>query len=138
MRKAKSLSGKKVTAWKWFSKYIKLHGAITTVGDPNFARCYTCKKIFPISEIDCGHMIPGRTNGILFDGDICEPQCRQCNRLNNGEQQMFKFYKVIEHSEEWYELKKQARRSNCELSDMELEAIAKEYRERYHKLLKGI
>lgn len=135
MKKANNLTGKKQTAWKWFSKYIKLKGALETTGNPDYAKCYTCKQIHPMSYIDCGHMIPGRTNGILFDEQICEPQCQKCNRMNNGEQQMFKFYKVQDHGEEWYELKLQARRGNHSLSDNELKLIADYYREKYNELL---
>jgi len=123
------------TAWKWFSLYIRTRDALETTGTLERARCFTCDEIHNIQELDAGHMIPGRSNGILFDESIVKAQCIKCNRHNGGEQQMFKFKMVSIHGEGWYDLKLKARKTPCKLSDMELRLIADTYREKYKDLI---
>jgi hypothetical protein len=132
---SKKSSGPKATAWKWFSMYIRLRDALATTGSPDSCRCITCNNIFPIDQIDAGHMIPGRTGGILFDETIVFGQCRRDNREGNGERQAFKMVMVERNGIEWYELKEQARHSNSKMGDFECKLIAEEYRKKYKEVL---
>jgi len=127
-------SGPKVTAWKWFSLYIRLRDALATTGSPNHCRCITCGEIFPIEQIDAGHMIPGRSGGILFDESIVFGQCRRDNREGNGEREAFKRVMVERNGIEWYEMKEQARRTPTKLGDFECKLIADKYRKKYNAL----
>lgn len=129
-------SGPKATAWKWFALYIKLRDALATTGNPSLCRCITCGKVYLIDFIDAGHMLPGRTGGILFDESIVFGQCRICNREGAGERQAFKRIMVERNGLEWYELKEQARHTATNLGDFECKLIADEYRKKY-KALKG-
>lgn len=128
--------GSRATAWIWFAKYIKLRDAIATTGDPEFAVCITCNQTLPISEMDAGHMIPGRSGGILFDETIVFAQCRKCNREGNGERQAFKIVMVGRNGIEWYELKEAARRGTTKLGEYECKLISDIYREKYNELKK--
>jgi len=129
-------SGSKATAWTWFAKYIKLRDALDTTGDPQWARCITCNEEFNIDDMDAGHMIPGRTGGILLDESIVFAQCRHCNREGNGERQAFKAVMVARNGIEWYEVKEQARKTATKLGDFECKLISDEYREKYKALVK--
>lgn len=129
-------SGSKATAWGWFSKYIKLRDAIMTMDSLDEAVCITCGMIFPISQMDSGHMIPGRTGGILFDETIVHAQCRRCNRDGNGERQAYKRIMIERNGEQWYETKEAARKTATRLGDFECKLIADEYRAKYKALLK--
>jgi len=126
--------GSKATAWVWFAKYIKLRDALATTGNTEYAKCITCDRTLPISEMDAGHMIPGRTGGILFDETIVFAQCRTCNREGNGERQAFKRVMVELHGLEWYESKEAARKTNTKLGEFECKLISDLYREKYNKL----
>lgn len=128
-------SGPKATAWKWFSLYIRLRDALETTGSPNSCRCITCKKVYDISYIQAGHMLGGRTGGILFDETMVFGQCYDCNCNHGGEYQAYKMVMVERNGIEWYELKQQARRTNVQLTDLDYKAIAKEYRGKYKALV---
>jgi len=129
-------TGSKATAWGWFAKYIKLRDALATTGRPDEVRCITCGKVYLIDDVDAGHMIPGRTGGILFDESIVFAQCRRCNRDGNGERQAFKRVMVERHGLEWYELKEKARNTPTKLGDFECKLIADTYREKYKALIR--
>ena len=127
-------TGSKATAWLWFTKYIRLRDALATTGTPDHAKCITCGKVYPITEMDSGHMIPGRTGGILFDESMVFAQCRPCNREGNGEKQAFKIVMVERNGAEWYELKEQARKTNTKLSEYECKLISDQYRGKYNAI----
>lgn len=128
-------AGPKKTAWNWFAKYIKLRDALVTTNTPERARCITCGDIYPIEDMDAGHMIPGRTGGILFDEEITHAQCRKCNRDGNGEKQAYRLVMVARHGEAWYAMKLAARKTNTKLGDFECQLIGEEYKKRYKALL---
>lgn len=126
-RTAKKKSAAHNTCWKNFSRYIRLRDAIRTTGTMTHAKCITCGALHPIEDMDAGHMIPGRTNGILFDETIVFAQCQDCNWEGGGEKQMFKEVMVKRHGEDWYDLKVQARKTPVKLSDPVLEIMNGEW-----------
>ena len=105
------------TCWNNFSRYIRLRDAINTTGTMEYARCITCGAVLPVEDLHAGHMIPGRTNGILFDETMVFAQCYECNVDGGGEKQMFKQVMVARHGEAWYDLKMQARKTPVKLTD---------------------
>lgn len=129
-------TGSKATAWGWFAKYIKARDALATTGTLERARCITCSEEHEIDYMDAGHMIPGRSGGILFDETIVFAQCRKCNREGNGEKQAFKRVMVERNGLQWYELKEQARKTPTKLGDFECKLIADTYREKYKALMR--
>lgn len=124
----------KRTAWRWFSKYIRLRDALATTGSPDYCKCITCDEVKPSDQIEAGHMIPGRTNGILFDETIVFGQCKTCNGPNGGEKQAYRLKMVERHGQDWYELKVSARKGAVQLTDFDYRQIADEYRKKYNKL----
>lgn len=122
------------TCWGNFSRYIRLRDAIATTGTMTHARCITCGAVLPVEEMDAGHMIPGRTNGILFDEAIVFAQCTDCNREGGGERQMFKQIMVKKHGEAWYDMKMQARKTPTKLPDDILRIMNTEYLNKIKKL----
>ena len=122
------------TCWRNFSRYIRLRDAVATTGTLTHARCITCGVILPIEEMDAGHMIPGRTNGILFDESIVFAQCKDCNVTGGGERQMFKKIMVDRHGQAWYDLKVQARKTPTKLSDVVLVAMNERWLEEIKRL----
>jgi len=87
--------------------------------------------------MDSGHLLPGRTGGILFDESMVFAQCRECNRQGNGEKQAFKMVMVERNGLEWYESKEKARKTNTKLGDFECALLADHYRKKYNSLKKA-
>lgn len=115
------------TCWTNFSRYIRLRDAIATTGTTTHAKCITCGRILPIGELEAGHMIPGRTNGILFDETMVFAQCNPCNGEGGGERQAFKKIMVARNGEAWYALKEQARKTPVKLTDDVLRLMNSEW-----------
>jgi hypothetical protein len=126
------------TLWKNFSLYIRLRDALAETGGLEYARCITCGKLLPISELEAGHMIPGRTNGILYDESIVYAQCRQCNGPGGGEKQKYKMIMIEKHGEAWYNLKEQARRTPTDLQDWVLREMNKEILKKIKKMRESV
>jgi hypothetical protein len=132
----KSNNPKKETAWKWFSKYIRLRDAIRTTGDIYYAKCITCGKTESIEDMDAGHAIAGRSNPILFNEYVCNAQCRRCNRGGGGELQMYKRIIIERYGQERWDFWESEKRKAFEYSQLEYEQLAKMYRNKYKELTK--
>lgn len=65
----------KKKVWKEFSRFIRTRGADAE----GFNGCYTCDVRLHWKSLEAGHLVPGRTNGVLFDERSVNPQCRRCN-----------------------------------------------------------
>jgi len=130
--------GSKATAWRWFAKFIKLRDCIITTGNTTMGRCITCGEVKPIDDLDAGHLLGGRTGGILFDPEIVHAQCRSCNRDHGGEYQAYKMVMVEKFGLEWYRLKEVAAKTNTKLGEFECKQISDEYRLKYKNLLESL
>jgi len=129
-------TGKKATAWRNFSAYIRARDAIATTGTLEYCKCITCGKVVPISQIDAGHMIGGRKNGILFDETITHGQCIGCNREGGGQYEAYKRVMIERNGVAWYESKERQKREVVELTDEALVLISKLYLQKYKELTK--
>jgi len=142
MYKYKITKGKsnpaKDTAWRWFSLYIRLRDCLATTGSGEYCRCVTCDAIVPYEQLDAGHSISGRTNGVLFDETIVYAQCRKCNQGGDGEKIAFKNKLVAMHGESWYNQKVANRKEATSLSEESLRLISDNYRMKYRKLKDSI
>lgn len=137
MRRIKNAAtGKKATAWRNFSAYIRARDALATTGTLEYCKCITCGKVVPISQIDAGHMIGGRKNGILFDETITHGQCIACNREGGGQYEAYKRIMIERNGVAWYESKERQKREVVELTDEALVLISKLYLQKYKELTK--
>ncbi len=66
----------------------------------DYGRCVTCGKAFPFKELQAGHFIPGRYNGILFEEDGVHAQCRGCNILGRGRLSEYQRYMLESYGQE--------------------------------------
>ena len=66
-------------AWTAFSKYIRTRDCLRFTGDPTEGKCVTCNRLYPITQLQAGHFIPGRGNAVLFDERLVYSQCLGCN-----------------------------------------------------------
>lgn len=89
----------KERAWKAFSLYIRTR---------DYKRgCVTCKRKYPIKQLQAGHWIPGRHASVLFDERNCHAQCYGCNVMKKGNPILYYHYmekrygkKIMEELEE--------------------------------------
>src|SRR3569623_575249 len=93
-----SLKSAKAKAWTAFSRYIRLK-----YSNGGLCACITCGKEALWTEMQCGHGIPGRTNGILFLEEICRPQCPHCNVFMGGKPDVFIPYLIDLYGREGYD-----------------------------------
>ena len=134
----RSSNPKKETAWKWFSKYIRLRDAIKTTGDTYFVKCITCGDLLPIEEMDAGHAISGRMNAILFNEQLTNAQCQKCNRYGNGEQQMYKRIMIDIYGQDKWDYWQSTKNDPVKYTDFDYTQIAKTYREKVKQLKVGV
>ena len=114
-----SLPKWKKEVWKQFSLYIR-----HKYSKRGMVKCYTCGVVKPIKEMQCGHGFGGRGNSILFDEEICRPQCYSCNVMKGGEYDTFHGKLIEENGVKWFNaklrLKSQSRKyTSKELAEME-------------------
>jgi len=69
-----------------------------TTGSYEQGICCSCRRLFPFSEFDAGHFIPGRTNSILFIEELVHIQCRSCNQYKGGNSEGYEKYMLQKYS----------------------------------------
>jgi hypothetical protein len=111
--------------WKEFSEYIRLRDA----DEGGTTRCYTCSRPLFWKEAQCGHAIGGRHMAVLFDADICRPQCYRCNVPMRGNYPIFTAKLIREHGLEWFEKKLEGSRRVVKYSRSDLEVLLENLKE---------
>lgn len=74
-----------------FSRYIRLKHA-DFMGN---CTCYTCGRVMPWKDIQCGHLFSRGRLATRFDPDNCRPQCFGCNCMQKGNYQEY-FPRIID------------------------------------------
>ncbi len=70
-----------------FSQYIRQKYA-DWKGDVS---CYTCGKVAPWKEMQCGHFIKRSNLSVRWDEENCRVQCAGCNVFKNGNYHEYTF-----------------------------------------------
>ena len=78
--KKPSISKLKKKLWQLFSIYIRTRN----LDEKGRTTCVTCGTKKHWKEMQAGHFVPGRTNGILFDERGIHAQCKGCNIFKAG------------------------------------------------------
>lgn len=71
-------------AWEVFSRFIRLRDCEAYQKGEMVAPCFTCERVTHYSELQAGHFLQGRGNGILFDEAGVHSQCKRCNIFLRG------------------------------------------------------
>jgi len=89
--------------------------------------CYTCGKILPIKELQCGHYLSRRYFGTRWNFDNARPQCYSCNVIKQGNLTIFEQKLRNEIGDEKFNsLVKEAKRI-AKLSTFEIYRLLLEY-----------
>lgn len=114
----------KKAAWTAFSKYVRTKY-------PKI--CYTCGKYYE-KGLQCGHSIPGRGGMVLFDEELCRPQCFVCNMIMRGRYNIFQDKLIQENSIHWMAEKLSQSRLPKEYSIQDYLDIEKLYKDKTKEL----
>ena len=77
---------------KVYSKYVR-----NKYAKNGMVECYTCGVIKPIKEMDCGHYISRRVMSTRWFEKNTKPQCRACNRFQEGNKPKFALHLKAEY-----------------------------------------
>jgi len=141
-KKKRKIRTARDAAWMWFSRYIRLRDSLATTGTTTSCVCVTCGGTFPTSSSDrsvvamqAGHAIDGRGRGILFDEEIVNGQCRNCNVMHNGRLPEYAVHMCRKHSIDWYDERIQrARGEQGRWTLQELDEIRDHYKALVEKI----
>ena len=130
MKKKPSLRGLKDKCWLVFSEYIRRKDA--DAGGTE--RCYTCEGLAHWKELQCGHAIGGRHNAVLFDSDLCRPQCVRCNIFLRGNYPIFTTRLIKEKGMDWWEKKLDGSRAPVKYVRSDIEDMIQSYKQKLEEL----
>lgn len=57
-----------------------------------FCQCVTCPAVMRWQYMDCGHFQDRAHMSTRYDPRNCAPQCKDCNRFHDGENDKFAYY----------------------------------------------
>lgn len=135
MVKKRKLSWYKEKAWDNFSRYIRTRDCIRFTGNPELGRCVTCRRSYPITQLQAGHFISGRTNAVLFDEDAVYSQCYGCNVGRGGAHVEYFVFMEEEHGRKKIDELRLKRHQTVIYKQLDYERIAEEYKQKCEKLL---
>lgn len=92
--------------------------------------CYTCGERMVWKESQAGHAIGGRHNAVLFDEEICRPQCVRCNVFMRGNYPVFTAKLIREKGLGWFERKLEESRMVVKLTRSDFEEVIQTYRQK--------
>lgn len=124
----------KGTAWKWFSKYIRLRDCLSTTKSRDFGKCCSCGIRKPFGELQAGHYIPGRHNAVLFDETGVHAQCVRCNHYLSGNVKNYYHFMIMTYGDETTAQKEIEAKQIVKYTESDLRDIAKKYRILYNEL----
>lgn len=130
--KGKSLKAEKAHTWKVFSEYIRRRDAFAYSGDADgYVKCCTCKNTSHWKDLQAGHGLAGRNNGILFEERVCKAQCRSCNLYAGGKPDEYHDLLIAELGGDGFQAMVLQKHTPRRFTTFELQ----EMRESYQKLI---
>ena len=90
--------------------------------------CVTCNCKTPWKQMQAGHLIGGRTNGVLFDERGIFPQCVGCNMFKQGMGPEFTVFVIKHYGQGLVDELIQLRRTAVRFTRSELEEMLEGYR----------
>ena len=127
------LSGLIEDADALISRYVRLKG----LGEDKKIECYTCRKRFEYSEIDCSHYIPRTCSYLRWDLRNLRNCCTTCNRLKYGNLALYGIRLELE-SPGLPDILLEESRIVRKIEREELRAIISEYTEKIKQLKRNI
>lgn len=115
-----------------YSWYVRLNGSIDGLN-----RCYTCGKIYPVLEIQCGHYHSRKNNVITYDERNTKPQCQDCNLWKKGAPQEYAQHLVKEYGPLILDDLASVKNTTIRWKAFELMEMIEKYKSLVRKILEG-
>ena len=113
-----------------FSKLVRFKNA----NHQGYIRCITCRKIEPPEDVDAGHYISRSIIPLRYSEINVHPQCRKCNRFNEGMKDEYALALIKEYGADILEELNKEKYTIRRYSDLELKEMAKEWRKELKEL----
>jgi hypothetical protein len=123
-KKKKTVKKLKETCWIHCSIYNRRKDADWR----GYVVCCTCGDVRQWDEVDAGHFLGGRTNGILFDDRGIHAQCKRCNGFRGGEQAKYEKFMLKRYGQKVVDELYKLRDGNKTFSEKELEEKIETYK----------
>lgn len=120
----------KAKCWKVFSEWIRRKDA--DAGGTNY--CFTCGQPKFWKELQAGHFIGGRTNAVLFNEDIVNPQCLMCNVFLHGNYGKYTLKMIDLHGREKVEEFLALKHKTVKYTRSDLEEMIETYKQKLSSL----
>ena len=124
MPKKPTVRSLKRTADRLFSEIIRR----SSINEFGWVFCVTCKKPDLWQNMDCGHYESRKHNNTRYDKRNCAPQCRTCNRFEEGRKYEFGKYLVEKYGEEIIEELRTLAYTNKRFTVSELQEMIKQFK----------
>lgn len=108
---------------KFFSLYIRTRG-----GDGMYNSCYTCKRRFKITELQCGHYMRRDYFMTRWNEMNCNPQCNECNVEKHGNLEIYRALLVIDYGLTAVEGLEQLARRSGKITIMDIQEVIDKYK----------
>ena len=134
--KSKGVAAEKKHTWRVFSEYIRRRDAFEFSGDADgMAKCCTCKNVSHWKDLQAGHGLAGRNNGILFEEKCCKAQCRSCNVYGGGKPDEYHDLLIDEIGAEGFQELVKQKHTTKRYTAIELKEMRDEYQAKINDLL---
>lgn len=112
---------------KWASRYNRLNNSVWD-NDFGYCVCYTCGTPHAIKNIDDGHFISRSNSAVRYSEINRKPQCKQCNRFQQGKHFEFRQHLIKDYGQEEVEKLEQQAQDIGDTSIEYYEQIAEYYK----------
>lgn len=122
----------KEKAWKYCSIYNRMKDADWR----GYVSCVTCGATKHWKEMQAGHFIPGRTNGILFEDNGIHAQDYRCNIALGSNPRKYDAYMKKRYGQKEINRLDKLSETSVQYTTEDYLRIAEEYKDKINKLNK--
>ena len=114
----------KAEADRVFSRWVRISAASSF----GLVTCVTCGRLDLWRNMDAGHFVSRRFNGLRFDEKNVHPQCHECNRFKHGNLKEYRKYLENRYGSGIFDYFKRRLREPTKLSDSFLQNVVSTYK----------
>lgn len=113
-----------------FSRYIRKKNANSS----GMVKCYTCGKLMPWTQAECGHYIPRSHMATRFLELNCHPQCFTCNHELRGNIEVYRDHLLADYGTQDVAFLERLKNETQRLLPSDLDDLYKLYKWKYKNL----
>jgi hypothetical protein len=131
-RKHASVRAVKAKLDRVFSEYIRRRAA--RVNPNGYIACCSCGQVCHWKDMDAGHFVNRRHNAVRYDERNVHPQCRRCNRYDEGNPAGYALFLISKYRPGVLEDLRRLGKTVKRFTVTELEGILTEYKVKLKEL----